>query len=186
MGTRCPSKSQRRKWQWSGGGEERGWDGKGVGWGDGGWKRGRGGTPWGQRSSCGQPTHSSPLGLRGTPEGVPERKGRAGSAPQGQSRIPNRAEPRHRTYLAAASGPEPVESEEPSGRVGPSRGGGSRGKRAGGGTFARSPPLGARRGGGRSELQNWHWRVLSSEAALSRAWRDTGLPLGLPYALGIS
>ena len=136
----------------------------------------------------GQPTHSSPLGLRGTPEGVPERKGRAGSAPQGQGRTPNRAEPRHPDLppsclatracgVGGAAGP---------GRAGPSRGGGSRGKRAGGGTFARSPPLGARRGGERNELQNWHWRGLSPGAALSRAWRDAGLPLGLPYALGTS
>ncbi|XP_052494359.1 proline-rich proteoglycan 2-like [Budorcas taxicolor] len=119
-GSRCPSNSQRGKRPWSG--EARGWDGKGVAWGGGGWQPGRG-DALGPAVQLRQPTHSSPLGLRGKPEGVPERKGRAGSAPQGQGRTPTEPSPDTglTSQLPRAPRPAPVGSEEPSGRAGPGR-----------------------------------------------------------------
>lgn len=153
MGTRGPSNSQRGKWPWSGG--------EASGGGVGGWERGGGGTGAGNRGEGGRPGAGGPapsahpfvpLRTEGQTGGRPRENGPRGLGSPRPRPDPDRAEPRHRTYLAAAPRPAPVESEEPSGRAGPSRGGGSRGKRAGGRTFARAPPLGARRGG-RSELQ---------------------------------
>ena len=102
--------------------------GEGVGWerggvGGRGLETGERGHALGPAVQLRQPTHSSALGLRGKPEGVPERKGRAGSAPQGQGRTPTEPSPDTglTSQLPRAPRPAPVESEEPSGRAGPGR-----------------------------------------------------------------
>lgn len=104
--------------------EERRGGGVGKGWRGGtGVETGERGHALGPAVQLRQPTHSSPLGLRGKPEGVPERKGRAGSAPQGQGRTPTEPSPDTglTSQLPRAPRPAPVESEEPSGRAGPGR-----------------------------------------------------------------
>lgn len=172
VSTRCPSNSQGRKWQWEGGGEGMG---KGSGDRDGGWERGRGGDAMGPAVQL-RATHPfEPHWTKGQTGGCPlEKEPRGlGSPRSGPDPEPSRAA---RTYLPAASRPAPAACRVlKAPRVGPGRGGGSRGKRAGGGTFASSPPPGAGRGGRRSELREL---ALRSIEFFHRAWNEVPICSG--------